>query len=197
MKKISVLLLGAGLLGLSSCNDFLDRLPDDRAEVNDFEKATQLVSSAYSTASPAFMMEWSSDNVTDNGKTFYYQTDQDQVYRWKAVNTTGNDDPQHVWGYAYYAVGNANQALEDLGKVKSGNIEAVRAEALLCRAWAVFSIANAFCMAYDESKATSISDCLTPRRRTGRWTSGVRCANSTRTSTPTSRRHCPMSATST
>ena len=153
MKKISVLLLGAGLLGLSSCNDFLDRLPDDRAEVNDFEKATQLVSSAYSTASPAFMMEWSSDNVTDNGKTFYYQTDQDQVYRWKAVNTTGNDDPQHVWGYAYYAVGNANQALEDLGKVKSGNIEAVRAEALLCRAWAVFSIANAFCMAYDESKA--------------------------------------------
>ncbi len=153
MKKISVLLLGAGLLGLSSCNDFLDRLPDDRAEVNDFEKATQLVSSAYSTASPAFMMEWSSDNVTDNGKTFYYQTDQDQIYRWKAVNTTGNDDPQHVWGYAYYAVGNANQALEDLGKVKSGNIEAVRAEALLCRAWAVFSIANAFCMAYDESKA--------------------------------------------
>lgn len=153
MKKISVLLFGLGLLSLSSCNEFLDKLPDDRAEVNTFEKVTQLVSSAYATASPGFLMEWSSDNVTDNGKTFYYQPNQDQVYRWKEVNTNGNDDPRQVWGYAYYAVGNANQALADLSKVKDGNINAVRAEALLCRAWALFCLSNAFCMAYDESKA--------------------------------------------
>ena len=69
MKKISVLLFGLGLLSLSSCNEFLDKLPDDRAEVNTFEKVTQLVSSAYATASPGFLMEWSSDNVTDNGKS--------------------------------------------------------------------------------------------------------------------------------
>ena len=98
MKKISVLLFGLGLLSLSSCNEFLDKLPDDRAEVNTFEKVTQLVSSAYATASPGFLMEWSSDNVTDNGKTFYYQPNQDQVYRWKEVNTNGNDDPRQVWG---------------------------------------------------------------------------------------------------
>lgn len=153
MKKISVLLFGAGVLALTSCNEFLDKLPDDRAEVNTFEKATQLVTSAYATSSPAFMMEWSSDNVTDNGKTFNYRTNQDQVYRWQDVNTTGNDDPRNVWGEAYAAVGCANQVIADLSKVTDGNVAAVRAEALLCRAWAVFCLSNAFCMAYDDAKA--------------------------------------------
>lgn len=39
MKKINILLAGVGLLfTFSSCNDFLDKLPDDRAEVDDFER---------------------------------------------------------------------------------------------------------------------------------------------------------------
>ena len=154
MKKINILLAGVGLLfTFSSCNDFLDKLPDDRAEVDDFEKATQLVSSAYPDGSTDYMMEYCSDNVMDNGKTFNYQTNQDQLFRWKDVNTTGNDDPRYVWGKMYYAIGNANQAIADLSKVKDGDVEAVKAEALLCRAWSMFRLATAFCMAYDDSKA--------------------------------------------
>ena len=54
MKKINILLAGVGLLfTFSSCNDFLDKLPDDRAEVDDFEKATQLVSSCLLYTSPS------------------------------------------------------------------------------------------------------------------------------------------------
>ncbi|WP_449020642.1 RagB/SusD family nutrient uptake outer membrane protein [Prevotella jejuni] len=154
MKKINILLAGVGLLfTFSSCNDFLDKLPDDRAEVDNFEKATQLVSSAYPDGSTDYMMEYCSDNVMDNGKTFNYQTNQDQLFRWKDVNTTGNDDPRYVWGKMYYAIGNANQAIADLSKVKDGDVEAVKAEALLCRAWSMFRLATAFCMAYDDSKA--------------------------------------------
>jgi len=33
MKKINALLFGLGLLSLASCDTFLDKLPDDRAEV--------------------------------------------------------------------------------------------------------------------------------------------------------------------
>ena len=153
MKKINALLFGLGLLSLASCDTFLDKLPDDRAEVNSFEKVTQLLSSAYSDGSTVYMMEWSSDNVMDNGKMFSYRTNQDQLYRWKDVNTNGNDDPRHVWGKAYFAVGNANQALASLDKITEGNVNAVKAEALLCRAWAIFQLSNAFCMAYDEAKA--------------------------------------------
>lgn len=56
-------------------------------------------------------------------------------------------------GQMYYAIGNANQAIADLSKVKDGDVEAVKAEALLCRAWSMFRLATAFCMAYDDSKA--------------------------------------------
>lgn len=153
MKNLNILLVGLGLIALSSCNDFLDKLPDDRAEVNTFEKAKKLVASAYAEGSPAFLMEWSSDNVMDNGKTFLYQTNQSEVYRWKPVTTTENDDPRSVWNNSYLAVGHANEVLASLSKVKDRDPSPVRAEALLCRAWTMFRLSNIFCMAYDGTKA--------------------------------------------
>lgn len=153
MKNLNILLAGLGLIALSSCNDFLDKLPDDRAEVNTFEKAKKLVASAYAEGSPAFLMEWSSDNVMDNGKTFLYQTNQSEVYRWKPVTTTENDDPRSVWNNSYLAVGHANEVLASLSKVKDRDPSPVRAEALLCRAWTMFRLSNIFCMAYDGTKA--------------------------------------------
>ena len=39
----------------TSCDSYLDKLPDDRAEVNTPEKATSLLVSAYSNHSPAFL----------------------------------------------------------------------------------------------------------------------------------------------
>src|SRR3712207_8544623 len=56
------------ILALSSCNDYLDTLPDDRAEVNTYKKASLLLVKAYPDISPDFLMEISSDNVTDNGR---------------------------------------------------------------------------------------------------------------------------------
>lgn len=153
MKNLNILLAGLGLIALSSCNDFLDKLPDDRAEVNTFEKAKKLVASAYAEGSPDFLMEWSSDNVMDNGKTFMYQTNQSEVYRWKPVTTDGNDDPRSVWNSSYRAVGHANEVLASLSKVKDRDPSPVRAEALLCRAWTMFRLSNIFCMAYDGTKA--------------------------------------------
>jgi hypothetical protein len=41
--------MGLGVLALSSCNDYLDKLPDERAELDSDLKITQLLVSAYPT----------------------------------------------------------------------------------------------------------------------------------------------------
>lgn len=152
MKKLNIAFAALGLLALTACDSYLDKLPDDRAEVNTTEKARQLITSAYMDSSPAFMMEYSSDNVTDNGRTFANTPLQDQVYRWKDIDVTDNDGPRNVWGEAYRAIGNANEALDKLGSM-TGNTAPLRAEALLCRAWAMLQLSNTFCMAYNPETA--------------------------------------------
>src|SRR3712207_1465787 len=155
MKKLNILLFAFGALALSSCNDYLDTLPDDRAEVNTYEKASLLLVKAYPDISPDFLMEISSDNVTDNGRSFDAEQDQDMVYRWKDVTTLGNDDPRSVWNNTYLAIGAANQVLTDLPKITDKDTKDLEAEALLCRAFSMFRLSNAFCMAYDSTKANT------------------------------------------
>ena len=70
---------------LTSCNDFLDKLPDDRAEMNAQDKVTQLLVSAYIEHSPNFLFHMSSDDVDDNGKEYIAQLNQEQMYRWQTV----------------------------------------------------------------------------------------------------------------
>ena len=66
MKKLSILSLAAGMLALASCDSYLDKLPDDRAEVNTLDKAKKFLVSAYPNHSPNFVFYMSGDNVTDN-----------------------------------------------------------------------------------------------------------------------------------
>ena len=74
MKQINILLAAAGtMIMMASCDSFLDKLPDDRAELNSIEKVQKLLSTAYSNHSPDFGLEMSSDNVNDNGRSFYME----------------------------------------------------------------------------------------------------------------------------
>lgn len=152
MKKYSILLLAAGLMSLTSCDDYLDKLPDDRAEINSLEKAKQFLVSAYPANSPNFIFEMSSDNKTDNGVLYVAQPDQLQAYHWENIETEGNDDPKAIWNSNYTACAVANMTLESIGNATAEE-KAVRAEALLCRAYAMFVNANTFCMAWNEDKA--------------------------------------------
>lgn len=146
--------LGAAVLTLASCNDYLDTLPDDRATVDSPEKIKSLLVSAYPSNSSNFLLEYSSDNVTDNGKQYTCQPNQDKCYRWEQVETTGNDDPKSIWGEYYLAVATANAALDGVAVVgENSTTLPMKAEALLCRAYAMLQLANTFCMAYDPTKA--------------------------------------------
>ena len=101
MKKYIGFAIIAIAMGLSSCNDFLDKLPDDRAEVNSVEKVSQFLVSAYPNHLPNFIFEISSDNVMDNGAVYTAQPNQDKIYRWENVETEGNDDPRSLWNNGY------------------------------------------------------------------------------------------------
>lgn len=155
MKKYIGFSIIALALGLTSCNDYLDKLPDDRATVDSRDKAAQLLVDAYPAQSVGYMMEMASDNVMDNGAQYSNRANQDYMYRWEPIETTGNDDPYYVWNTHYSAIAAANQVLASIdGLDGSAYTNGIKAEALLCRAWAIFRLSNAFCMAYDPTKAS-------------------------------------------
>ena len=86
MKKNKLYMASVAFAALSlvtSCDSFLDKLPDDRAEVNTEEKVTSLLVSAYPTASSNLILEWSSDNYADNGKQYSTNQDIEEVYRFQ------------------------------------------------------------------------------------------------------------------
>ena len=66
MKKYKYFYIAAALLSLTSCGDYLDKMPDNRTEVNSVEKVKSLLVTAYPNKSPLLVEEFSSDNVTDN-----------------------------------------------------------------------------------------------------------------------------------
>ena len=156
MKKYNYIFLTlCGAAALSSCDKFLDELPDDRAELNSIEKVKSFLVSAYPTKLPDYILEYSSDNVMCNGNAYNTYTDQEKLYRWEDVEDVNyNDTPKQVWNGHYTAIATANQALEALEELEAGaQGDALKAEALLCRAYGMFNLANTFCMAWNPEKA--------------------------------------------
>lgn len=155
MKKINLLFAALSLMVFTtSCDDYLDKLPDDRADLSTVEKIKSILVTAYPTHSTCVMLEMSSDNVMDNGKLYNCNSNQLELYRWEDVTTEGNDDPRNVWSDAYTAIGTANNALEAIAGIDNpSEANALKAEALLCRAYGMFTLANAFCMAWNPDKA--------------------------------------------
>lgn len=142
--------------GLASCNDFLDTMPDKRTEINTPEKVRDILVSAYPSFTSMPMFEYMSDNYDDNGDGYTYSYNLvSEAYHWEDVIETDQDSPSGIWGDAYGAIAAANQALvaiEELGNPEE--CMPYKGEALLCRAYGHFALANVFCMAYNEATAS-------------------------------------------
>jgi len=139
---------------LSSCDSFLDELPDDRAEVDNTEKVTNLLVSSYPAVSNNIINEVSSDNVTDNGRQYSTGLLKEQIYRFQDITDEGNDSPRSVWNGFYSSVATANQALATIEALGNpATLQAQKAEAKLCRAYSMFQLATTFCMAWNPEKA--------------------------------------------
>ncbi len=158
------------LLGMSSCKDFLETVPDTRVDIKSVEQMRELLVDGYSPYSYAAVGELSSDNVIDNNstevgfirynRTTYSATDE-ELYRWQDVKLgDGSDTPSGVWEGCYHSIAVANTVLERMAVMESnGEYEAlssadkdtyagVKGEALLIRAYHHFILAQVFCMPY-------------------------------------------------
>lgn len=153
MKRNNIVIILLSIFVLVSCDDFLDTLPDKRAELNNPQKIAQILVSAYPSEMPTLMYEMMSDNITDNGPLYsvsYSEQTVTQSYKYQDVTDPDWDVPQRVWGITYKAIASANQALaaiEELGNREE--TDGSKAEALLCRAFGHFILANTFCIAYN------------------------------------------------
>ncbi|MBR5747774.1 MAG: RagB/SusD family nutrient uptake outer membrane protein [Prevotella sp.] len=159
MKKylgISIIAMG---LGLTACDDFLDKLPDNRTEANTEEKIQKLLVAAYPTHDHMAFTEYASDNVDDMGVNNPY-SDRfiDQLYSWEDVTETDDQDPESYWMDLYQCIETANMALEGLesmGGATTKTLREMEAEALLCRAYAHFMLVNCFSLHYDANNPSA------------------------------------------
>ena len=159
MKKIhyyTVYLLLA-LFATTACDDFLDKMPDRRAEINSNQKISELLVSAYPNVDPMMIYEHRTDNVMDNGRRFGEPNRMIvENYFWKDISETGWDAPEALWNSCYGAIAAANQALKTIETLGSDSKnDPQKGEALLCRAYAHFMLANTFCLPYNEASASS------------------------------------------
>lgn len=151
----------AFLLTLTSCDGFLDTLPDNRTEVDTEEKVGYLLGSAYPEQGYQLITEFMSDNVDDAGTDNPYTSRfLNEVSYWVDVTETDNESPECVWQANYNAIASANLALESIDAIvaKSGNTAVLRqerAEALLCRAYGHFNLVNIFAKHYSEANASA------------------------------------------
>ncbi len=161
--KINIIISTFALvaLSLSSCNEFLDVMPDNRTTIDTEEKVIDLLVSAYFDYPFFGVTEYSSDNVDKsyitNPQNYQYIK---ELSCWEENITTGqsNDDPEMVWQGCYAAINTANMALEAIEEITAGGemseaMQAAKAEALMCRAYSHFILVNIFCQAYHPDHA--------------------------------------------
>ena len=146
----------------AACDDFLSTMPDNRTELDTEEKLQSLLVSAYPTHDPMIFGEYMSDNSDDTGEN-NPNTDRfmDQVYAWEDVTETDNSDPESYWNDLNMCIETANTALAAIEEAGNpAKYDAIRAEALLCRAYAHFMLVNYFAMNYDKNDSKSLGIAL-------------------------------------
>lgn len=155
MKRHSVYTLTFAIIlgSLSGCDKFLDENPDNRVELDTPEKAAQLLTNAYADAGYTFT-EWMSDNVTYTFGTQKLPV-HEQAYTWSESTEISQDSPAGFWNSTYDAIAHSNEVLAIIDKLEGDRKfkDAIKAEALLTRAYGHFMLVNLFAKHYDPATA--------------------------------------------
>lgn len=138
---------------LSGCDNYLEENPDNRVELNNLDKAAQLLTNAYSSGSYTFT-EWMSDNVSYTFGTTKLP-EHDQAYTWKDFTGIDQDTPANFWNTTYDAIAHANEVLAVIDKLPgdADRKNAIKGEALLTRAYGHFMLVNLFAKHYNVETA--------------------------------------------
>lgn len=146
----------------TGCDDYLDKAPDDRLEVNSLDKVEASLVAAYQNTRSYRFTDLSTDNATlaENIPIEYDITE--DLYTWSRNfrDQEHQDAPSEYWRATYKSIANANLALESLEKVSvddnlNAKVMALRGEALVMRAYCHFMLVNLFAKHYDKETAAS------------------------------------------
>jgi len=156
MKKITIIIssLVAAMMAVS-CNEFLDTMPDNRAEIDSEYKVQQLLTSAYPDHDYVMVAEMLSDNLDKYNNTNVSSQFFEQLWHWEDITESNNESPENIWETSYECISSANhalQALEEIAEENGGWTEDMlkeKSEALLCRAYNHFILVNIFCLNYN------------------------------------------------
>lgn len=163
LKYISVFAACLALFSFSSCNDFLDKVPDTRVELNTPEQLRLLLVDGYMKYNLSLPCELSTDNVVDNNSPApntglrynlpSYDRADDEAFAWEDTKSaSGTDATSSIWEGCYGAIACANAVLDRIPYFESigmaDEVKAIKGEALLIRAFHHFTLANVFCMPY-------------------------------------------------
>ncbi len=176
IKSLLYMAVAAAAVSLPSCNDFLDKLPDNRVDPTTPDQLLLMLVDGYSTGNYAKYCELSSDNIIDNnspdenGVRYNLEADNvidDEMFAWEdAKSDMDVDSPSHVWEGAYHGIAVANHVLQlvdqwraegrEFTEEDEAKLAAAEAEAYLVRAYNHFVLVNVFAMPYGKSSATDL-----------------------------------------
>lgn len=136
-KIYNILAIGLGALVTTACSDFLDKMPDERTELNTVENVVDLLKGSYPSTNYQFICELSSDNFIDNNAPHLPSNPNDKqienhynypsAARWndemfqfeEPLSATYSDAESHgrVWDGWYNSIAAVNAALEAIDKL--------------------------------------------------------------------------------
>lgn len=158
MKKLIIIALAT--VAISGCNDFLDKMPDNRTKIDSPEKVAALLVSAYPDRTFASIIDARCDGFADYGSlstgsqpssSFQYTAG---AFLWEPYSPTesGNDSHEKYWSSCYRAIAASNQAIasiDEMGNTKDLNI--YMAEARLSRAYSHLCLLTLYANFFDEA----------------------------------------------
>ncbi len=155
MKRLVTCFLLSVCIGCAGCSKYLEKDPDNRSNLQDPKKVSQLLGTAYPLGSYMAFNEAMSDNAGDKGSGKIDPTNRDPYY-FDNVQSPDQDSPDNYWNACYAAIAAANQALEAIHTAdKPLNYLSQKGEALVARAYAHFMLVSLYSKPYNETTAGS------------------------------------------
>jgi len=156
MKNIKIALSLLILVSISSCDDFLSEVPDNRTQIDTPDKISELLVYAVPSASYMDLAETMSDNVGD-GELSTVTRKNEQSYNWEMHDQTDIDTQASYWNACYRAIAHANQALKSIEELGSpATLNPQKGEALMARAYSHFMLVSFWSNRYNP--ATAMTD---------------------------------------
>lgn len=156
MKNIKIALSLLLLVTISSCDDFLSEVPDNRTQIDTPEKISELLVTAYPDRSYFPIAEVMSDNVFDTESLQSVSIINEESYNWEMHTQIGNDSENSFWMASYEAIAAANQALDAIEKLGGkASLNPQKGEALIARAYNHFMLVSLWANRYNPATAAT------------------------------------------